>query len=153
MRTPARSIVVLRLLLAACAGAPAGCGSAPPADRVTPEGTVVQSRLTAVHTLFRIFRSDHERSPKDMQEINDFGAKLPSDRGGPVSLNPAFLTSPRDKEPLVVRFGLEFPDDPNADGPILAYEAKGYEGRRFVIYALSGRVELLDDVDVIQQAM
>lgn len=169
-----RSILPSRVVLVAAAvcGLALGCESASPVDLVTPEGTIVQTRLTAVHSLYRKFRADKGRSPRDLEEINDFGRNLPVERGGPLVLTAAFLRSPRDKSPLVIRFGLQFSDEsaddarPESltadsttspgtadDGPVLAYESEGFEGRRFVIFAVSGRIEQLDDVDVIQQAM
>jgi hypothetical protein len=120
-----------------------GCQSELP-DRVTPEGTVVQSRLTAIHWLYSTFRQKRNRTPKDAAELQKFGLELPSVEGGPVSLTDAFLVSPRDQKPIVVRYGLDLSTSNTGKEPLLAYEEDGVNGRRFVVYAVSGNVTELD---------
>lgn len=111
---------------------------------VTPEGTGVQRRLKSVHWLFTSFRNHQGGPPASMDELNKYGEKLSQAAGGPVRLTEEYLMSARDKKPLRVRFNL--PDLPaGANGPILAHEEEGWKGRRFVVYAVSGNVEELDD--------
>jgi hypothetical protein len=141
------------------AGLPLGCRGRP--DAVSPDGSVVQARLTGVYWLCRRFSQKRRQPPANAEELREFGANLPAIEGGPVVLTEEFLLSPRDRKPIQIRFGVRIPasssrnadggDDGAAapkieDGPVLAYEQDGFEGRRFVIYAGSGRVEEVNEV-------
>jgi hypothetical protein len=113
---------------------------------VSPEGTIVQSRLTAVHFLHSAFRQKRNRSPTDAGELQEFGLELPTQEGGPVSLTNDFLVSPRDQRPIVVRYGL----DMKSGDPLLAHEANGHNGRRFVVYGSSGRIEEVEEARFLE---
>lgn len=131
-----RTFVILALTLAGCGG--------PPPGAVSPEGTVVQTRLTGIHWLHTTFRGKHQRSPKDLNELRRFGETLPTQEGGPVVLTEEVLISARDQKPLVVHFDLGLPAQGTSDtDAILAHEQVGFEGRRFVVYAVSGKIEEL----------
>ena len=120
-----------------------GCSGPKREEIVTVDGTAVQRRLASVHWLFNHYREHRGKAPAAMDELRVYGEKLPSLEGGPIVLTEEFLTSPRDKKPIRVRFGKAIPNA--GDGPLLAHEEDGFNGRRFVIYAVSGRVEELDD--------
>jgi prepilin-type N-terminal cleavage/methylation domain-containing protein len=119
-----------------------GCETKLP-DEVTPDGTIAQSRLNSAHWLYSKFREQRKRSPASAQELNEFGAALPSAEGGPVMLTEEFLISPRDQKPIVVRYGLDL--SRSGGNTLLAHEQAGHNGRRFVVYAESGTVEEVDD--------
>lgn len=120
-----------------------GCSGFKSDEIVSVDGTAVQRRLTSVHWLYTHFNQHRGKPPATMDELRVYGEKLPELQGGPIILTPEFLTSSRDKKLIRVRFGFTLPKD--GDGPILATEEDGAKGRRFVIYAVSGRVEELDD--------
>lgn len=141
------------LAIVAALGA-AGC-SKPAGDLVTPEGTGTRRRLTAAFTLYTAYLDKKGRSPLTADELSAFGEKLPTTEGGPVSLTPEFMVSPRDKQAIVVRYGLPLKPTPKppagqdppppTEGPVLAYEAAGVNGKRFVVFAGTGRVDELDE--------
>ena len=123
-------------------------------DAVTLDGSAVQSRLGSVGSLYASYRESRGRSPASLEELVEFGRKLKE----PVIFNEEFLTLPRDKQLMVIRYGLKLPP-PRArqqtdgegpifggiDGPILAHEQTGVNGRRFVVFAGSNRVAEVDD--------
>jgi hypothetical protein len=126
-------------------------------DAVTLEGTAVQGRLSAVGHLYAQFREARGRSPDSLEEFVQFGRQLPGSNG-PIVFDEAYLTLPRDKQIMVIRYGLKLPTPPprpemggdgpvftGENGPILAYEQTGVNGRRFVVFAGSNRVEEVDE--------
>jgi len=132
-------LAVIALPLLICAG---GCSGPKREEIVTVDGTAVQRRLTSVHWLFNHYKQHRGTAPATMDDLRVYGEKLPSLEGGPIVLTEEFLTSSRDKKPIRVRFGKAMPNA--GDDTLLAHEEDGVNGRRFVIYAVSGRVEELD---------
>ncbi len=120
----------------------AGCESTPD-DVVTPDGTVVQARLKSAHWLYNTFHAKRQKSPENAAQLQQFGLELPTAEGGPVSLTDPFLTSARDKKVIAVRYGLDL--SKATPQTILAHEQDGFKGRRFVVYALSGTIEEVDE--------
>jgi len=122
---------------------------------VSPEGTATQGRLTATYFLYTIHVNIKGRAPANADELRMFGEALSTTEGGPLSLTPEVLTSSRDGQAIVVRYGLPLrttpkplpgKDNPPAvEGPVLAHEAAGFNGRRFVVYAGTGRIEEVDE--------
>jgi hypothetical protein len=148
-------ICSFRVLLLAIGGLTAtGCSRSSP-DAVSPQGTMVQRQLTSVHWLYAKYLEKRQKTPADLADLRAFGEMLPSVEGGPISLTEDFLVSPRDKKPLVIRFGVTSREPPRKvaedappilpDGPLLAHEQDGERGKRFVVYAGSGRVEEVDE--------
>ncbi len=128
---------------------------------VTLDGTAVQSRLGSIGYLYALYRESRGRSPASLEELNEFGRKLRE----PSWFNEEFLRLPRDKQPVVIRYDLkllpprarqetdgEGPIFGTIDGPILAHEQSGVNGRRFVVFAGSNRVAEVDD-GVFQQSV
>ena len=141
-------------VLAVLAGA--GC-SGPNPDVVTVGGTATQLRLATLSELYTAFTDVRGRSPADFAEMRAFGAALPPSQGGPIEVSEAFLVSPRDGAPLVVRYKAPLRPDPARrsgsappgtvveNGPVVAYEQGGVSGRRFVVFGGSNRVEEVDE--------
>lgn len=124
-------------------------------DAVTLDGTAVQARLGSVGNLYAMYLESRGTSPATLEDLVVFGRKLKD----PIIFNEEFLTLPRDKQRMVIRFSLKLPaprprnasdgDGPifsTYDGPILAHEQTGIHGRRFVVFAGSNRVTEVDDV-------
>ncbi|MSQ97668.1 MAG: hypothetical protein EXR98_24395 [Gemmataceae bacterium] len=133
-------------------------------DAVTLDGTAVQGRLSSVGYLYALYRESRGRSPASLEELIEFGRKLPGP-DGPIVFDQEYLTLSRDKQLMVIRFNLKLPaararqasdgEGPifsSIDGPILAHEQTGINGLRFVIFAGSNRVEEIDDAK-FQQSM
>jgi hypothetical protein len=104
-----------------------GCSGQRP-DTVTPEGSAVQGRLSAVHWLYNKFTEMRHQPPANAGELRTFGETLSPLEGGPVVLTEEFLLSPRDQKPIVIRYGLRRPRSPREggpaaveDGPVIAY--------------------------------
>lgn len=129
----------------------------PPPNAVTPDGTAVQSRLQSLGHLHSLFHEARGRTPNSLAEFLEFGRKLPGPIG-PIVFDEASLILPRDRQPVVIRFGLLLPPartrqpgDGNGalfveeNGPVLAHEQTGAGGRRFLVYSRSNRVEEVDD--------
>lgn len=135
MPTALRNVILLGVILAA------GCSSAKDAEVVTPDGTATQGRLTAIAWLYGLHVELKQRSPANYEELRVFAETLPAAHGGPSGLAEPYLISPRDKKPLVIRYGLK----PGLDGQVLAHEQEGVNGRRFVVLGGSARVEQVDD--------
>lgn len=133
----------------ACALA-AGC-SRPHPDTVTVDGTITQTRLTGVHTLYALFTEAKGRAPANLDEMNAFGAALPVAGGGPITVPAVLLKSPRTQGPIVVRYGLpvqpvkETESGKTPDGPVVAHERDAVDGRRLVVYYGSGRIDQVDE--------
>jgi len=62
---------------------------------------------------------------------------------------PEFLLSPRDKKPVVVRCGLPLKPSGQQEPVVLAHEADGINGKRFVVFAPGGRIEEIDDAKFV----
>jgi hypothetical protein len=130
-----------------------GCAKAPPPETVSPNGSATQNRLTTIGWLYTLHVDLHGKPPTNYADFNRFAEKLSPANGGPSALPEPFLISPTDGKPIVIRYGIKFPPDPNrsktaglpADGPIVAHEEVGANGRRFVVFAGSSRVEQLDE--------
>lgn len=119
-----------------------GCTSSKP-EVVTVEGTATQSRLTAVAWLYTLHVDLRGRPPATYEELRVFAETLPPAHGGPSSLSEAFLISPRDNKPLMIRYGL--PLSPDRSGPVIAYEQEGVNGQRFVVYGGTSRIEQVNE--------
>ncbi len=150
MVSPIRSLGIVLGLLVLLA---VGCGDRD-TNAVTPEGSVVQTRLTTIFQLYTRFVNAQGRAPQNAAEFQKFTEELPPTQGGPIKLTPEFLTSARDHQPLVIRYGLPLRPDQRPDeaegnrarplvpnGPVIAYEREGVGGSKFVVYAGSGRIE------------
>ncbi len=134
-----------------------GCGGRDP-NVVAPEGSVVQTRLATIFQLYTLFVNAQGRAPQNAAEFQQFTEALPPSQGGPIKLTPEFLTSLRDRQPLVIRYGLPLrPDRRPIDdaagnragpavlnGPVIAHEREGFGGNKFVVYAGSGRIEAVE---------
>lgn len=131
--------------------------SPPPANAVTPDGPAVQSRLQAIGYLHSLFHEARGRTPTSLAEFVEFGRRLPGPIG-PIVFDEPSLILARDRQPVVIRFGLQLPpartrqpgDGDGAifveeNGPVLAHEQTGAGGRRFLVYSRSDRVEEVDD--------
>lgn len=120
---------------------------------VSPDGSAVQRRLTAVHFLYSAYADKNGRSPANAEELRAFGEAIPTGEGGPVSLTAEVLTSPRDGLPIVVRYGIllrstlkaSTADATREEGPVIAYEAVGFNGKRFVVFAGSRRIDEVEE--------
>jgi hypothetical protein len=120
-------------------------------DAVTPDGTAVQFQMLRVANVCNRFIESHRRLPASFEELAQFS------RGIQDEINEKELILPRDKQPMVIRYGLKLPPpralrETDTDGPILAHEQTGVNGRRFVVFAGSNRVVEIDD-GVFQQSV
>ncbi|MBA4067725.1 MAG: hypothetical protein C0501_29300 [Isosphaera sp.] len=112
-------------------------------DAVTPEGTVTQTRLTSLAEVYALHGTLRKRPPASFEELRAFAAALSPQHGGPITLSEDRLTSLRDGQPLVVRYGLPLAEA--APGPVVAHEQDGAGGRRFVVFVGTRRVEEVDE--------
>jgi len=109
-------------------------------DAVTPDGTNVQVHLLEVGNIYRLFQDSRRRSPASFEELVLFSRGLELDS----ALKEESLLLRRDKQPMVIRYGVKL-SGPGKQGPIVAHEQTGFNGRRFVIY--SGSTNLVEEVD------
>jgi hypothetical protein len=97
----------------------AGCGTAPqPVQESEPLAQLLSAYLQATDSL--------RRPPKDESELRPF---LPADKAD------AMFISPRDGQPYVLRWGVNYKDpklDP-VNPPLIAYEQQGKDGIRHAV--------------------
>jgi hypothetical protein len=139
----------------------AGCG-----DDTPQLGTSeVEQRLKLIALLYGAYSGDHMGSPPQSEKaLKDWAVSLPEARRQSYGVEDvqSIWTSPRDNEPIVVRFGQQSgppgvgivkPGESITVGPGSGYEAKetviahektGVDGERYVVYG-AGRTALLNE--------
>ncbi|MFO0865277.1 MAG: hypothetical protein U0744_11620 [Gemmataceae bacterium] len=106
-----------------------GCGSSPPPNH--------EPTLTQLVSLYGRYVGQHKGSPPpNEQSLKEFVKKVDPNR----NLD-ELMTSPRDKQPYVVRYGVK----PTMGGqqPVIAHEAVGVGGKKLVGLG-AGEVKELD---------
>jgi hypothetical protein len=128
------------LPLAACA-AVAGCPSSPvvvnaPLDRS-------HENLMHIGTAYDRFTTRHAQAPTGVEQLRPFLKEL----GDPDEL----LRSPRDGEPYAICWGVDLRVRPKwaTSTPVLAYEKRGADGKRYVLTTLRS-VSLMTDQEFKQ---
>ncbi len=105
-------------------------------DAVTPDGTSVQIQLLRVANVCQVFNESRGRLPANFEELVKFSRAIQDE------INEESLILPRDKQRMVIRFGVKL----SAPGKqILAHEQTGFNGRRYVIFAGSNVVAEIDE--------
>lgn len=121
-----------------------GCSRESP-NRVKPAGSETQARLESVYAMFQEFSEKRGRRPKDLNELNEYGRSRPALEGGAAELSVEYLTSPRDRQPIVLRFAAP---EKNGRG-ILAHEAEGEQNKKYVLF-FNGTIRAIDDAELEQ---
>lgn len=103
-------------------------------------------RMRGLATVYLDFAVARGSGPANEQQLLAHMARLPRFALEEYSLEAAgtALRSERDQQPLTVRYGLAVTQLSGADSPWLAYESRGVEGRRLVVY-LDTHVDCLDE--------
>ncbi len=110
----------------------AGCGGSAPTS--APDAGTTQLRM--VGGLYGKYLSDHAGAAPANEA--QFVAALEHNSAGwkkIVATPQAFLTSPRDKKPLVMVYGSVLKDSPETGFPPVAHEAEDVDGQIMVIDA------------------
>ena len=108
----------------------AGCSSRP-----KQQEEPAAFRLRKIAQAYQLASDLRGKPPRSAQELSRFFKEL-GETGDPEEL----LRSPRDGEPYVIVFGVDF--DSQARDTVLGYEKTGAEGTRYVL-TLSREVKLL----------
>ena len=103
-----------------------GCSSGKPATTGPAAPETAEERLTAIGKAYLKAASRLGKPPRGAEDIKD------DVEGG---FTPELLRSPNDNEPFVILWGVDLNKLPKSGdaGPILAYEKRGKEGKRFVL--------------------
>lgn len=136
-RVLARMAVAMCVAVAICGGS--GCGNSKPLVVVNElDPTRGDLRLIQLGTAYRDFCSRTGRAPKNMGELMPVLQDLGITDYSPVS--------PRDGKPFEVAWGVFFQlvVDPDKPPTVLAHEAIGQDGSRYVLWDY-GMTELLPD--------
>jgi len=105
----------------------------------------VNARIRPLAILFLRFTSQHRgKSPQNREELEKF-----IDTQGPRELE-AFgikkmedlFVSERDEQPYVVRYGIDIPPPGPNGQTAVAYESKGLNGNRLVVFSTAGVEEV-----------
>lgn len=105
-------------------------------DAVTPDGTSVQFQMLRVANVCRVFNESRGRMPANFEELIQFS------KGIQDEITEESLILPRDKQRMVIRFGVKLS---TPEKQILAHEQTGFNGRRFVIFAGGNGVAEIDE--------
>jgi hypothetical protein len=116
-----------------------GCGE----DR-TSSDAVTEERLRQLASAYLNFAVARGAGPTNEQSLRqNLQALLPfGGEGAPADKN-CFL-SERDGQPFMIRYGIAVSQEPGAKARLIAFEAKGVTGTRFVARA-NGHVESLTE--------
>ncbi|MCE9632548.1 MAG: hypothetical protein K8S94_17825 [Planctomycetia bacterium] len=136
-RVLARMAVALGVAVAVCGGG--GCGNSKPLVVVNElDPSRGDLRLIQLGTAYRDFCSRTSRAPKNIGELEPVLKDLGITDYSPVS--------PRDGKPFEVAWGVFFQlvVDPDKPPTVLAHEAIGQDGSRYVLWDY-GMTELLSD--------
>src|SRR5438046_2088009 len=136
-RHSTRKLVVLVLL---GAFAQAGCGG----STIDP---VASRNLKAVAELYCDYAFAHRNTgPPDEQSLKKHARGMDSRNieslGIDINRLDEVFTSPRDQQPLAVRYGLAV-SNLGQNAPLVAHEQTGVRGKKLAVYA-NGRIEELD---------
>jgi hypothetical protein len=119
-----------------------GCGGGGPKPQ--PKG---EANLQALAVLYgRFLQQNRGQSPPDEKTFKAFIAQLnPQELStfGLTKADEAFV-SPRDQQPYVVRYNVPSLAPTPQGMPVIAYEATGVGGERYVAFA-SGGIEKVDE--------
>lgn len=104
----------------------------------------LESNIKAITVAYgRYFQSNRGQPPASEAEFRAFVETMPADQLGVA--DPASLwTSSRDKQPYVVIYGNN-PNPPGPSGPVVVYESKGVNGRRYVGTSLGNTEEVTEE--------
>lgn len=106
-----------------------------------PPPTPQESHLKALAVCYgKFIQQNKGQPPKDEAEFKAFIQKLGPSQipGGAADLDSLFI-SPRDRQPYVVRYGLDRSQMmPGPNMPVVAYEQTGLEGKRYVADMVGG---------------
>jgi len=124
----------------------AGCGSA----EVDP---VAAANLKGLAGLYADYAQAHQNTgPPDVEALKKHARAMdPRSLGGAgVDGNrlDEYFTSPRDKQPLQIRFNIAV-TNLGRNAPLVANEQAGVRGKKLVVYA-NGKVEELDEAGLKQ---
>jgi hypothetical protein len=94
----------------------------------------------------------HNAGPPDIETLKKHARAMdPRSLGGAgvdISRLDEYFTSPRDKQPLQIRFGVAV-TNLGRNAPLLAHEQTGVRGKKLAVYANS-KVEELDEAGLKQ---
>lgn len=119
-----------------------GCGGAPPPAKGS------DSEVKRLGILYMRFVGAHRgQGPASREEFDKYIASLPaSDLKVMGAEDPSKLfQSSRDKSELVVRYGIPIPVPGPGDPTVVAYESKGADGKRYVVYGNAGVEEITEE--------
>jgi len=124
----------------------AGCGS-------TELDPVAVANLKGVAGLYTDYAFAHQNGgPPDLEALKKHARAMdPRSAGGAgvdITRLDEYFTSPRDKQPLQIRFGIGI-NNLGKDAPIVACEQTGVRGKKLVVHA-NQKVEELDEATLKQ---
>lgn len=121
----------------------AGCGS-----RGSGPNPQHAHHIKTLAILYARYVGSHKGSPPPNEAVfKKFIESIDSGQAAALKLNQNDLTeaftSPRDKEPYVIRYNVMFgPPQPNSPGTVIIYEKTGVHGKRLVVYSNSKTEEV-----------
>lgn len=116
-----------------------GCG--PSQKQVVQESNI--KAITVAHG--RYFQTNRGQPPANEAELRAFVEKMPAEQLALIGAkDPATMwTSSRDGQPYVVIYGPN-PNPPGPSGPVVVYESKGVDGKRYVGTSLGNTEEVTE---------
>lgn len=114
-----------------------GCG---PSKQQTEQ----ESNIKAITIAYgRYFQGNRGQPPATEAEFRAFVEKMPADQLG-VQDPASMWTSSRDNLPYVVVYGPN-PNPPGPSGPVVIYESKGVNGKRYIGTSLGNTEEVTEE--------
>jgi hypothetical protein len=117
-----------------------GCG-----PKVAPPEPDAKVRLTKLLRLYQVYVTKNRQGPSGESALREFGQKLSTQQRDEYLIGDdleSIFTSPRDNQKYVVRYNLRL--NPSASARAVAWEANGYNGKRYVALSI-GYVEEYDE--------
>jgi len=131
----------LTVIVAFTAFAIVGCGS-------TTVDPAVATNLKAVASMYTEYSAAHSNTgPTDLDSFKKFARTIDSRTLGSLGIElnrlDDFFVSPRDKQPLQIRFGVPV-TNLGQNAPLIAHEQTGVGGKKLAVYANNKILELDD---------
>ena len=103
-----------------------------------------ESNIKAITVAYgRYFQSNRGQPPATEADFRAFVEKMPADQLG-VPDPASMWTSSRDNLPYVVVYGPN-PNPPGPSGPVVIYESKGVNGKRYIGTSLGNTEEVTEE--------
>lgn len=113
----------------------------------TPSVPQAKDRLERLLRLYQVYVNEKGSGPPNEQALKDFGKSLTPEQRDQLLIGEDLeniFVSPRDNKKFEVKYGLKL--SPAGGAQAVAWEAEGYEGRRYTALSI-GYVEEYDEAN------